>query len=189
MDRRYRSNIFALLIILAIIILAAIWAHGHHRRTATNPTAGSSQVKNTDDPRSYVSWQVPSGLVQARCPGVNGGVTYLLRGGTDTACAAAGPNPILIQMDLQDTTDCNQVKPGAGIIKHTCLSIFIDGHKTLKSQTDYDSSSGYGTDTTQQDYYFNTGKTKAVVLVRYIYSGANSYQSQFDALAQSLRTK
>jgi hypothetical protein len=85
-------------------------------------------------------------------------------------------------VDSQNTTDCAQLKPTStqGVRKHTCISLYISGHKSLKSFTDANGTSA-------ADYFINTGK--GVVKVDYAYTSSNDYQAGFDQLATSVKVK
>jgi hypothetical protein len=102
-------------------------------------------------------------------------------------CSANPSSPIKIYVDRQYITDCQQLNSPQDVRKHVCISLYIDGHKSLKASTEYPKSSTYKTDTTISDYYIDTGK--GVVKVEYTYTSNNDYQIGYDQLAMSLKVK
>jgi hypothetical protein len=173
---------------VVIIVLAAVlfgWWLGHRnsqKDVSSNSTLPPSSVSTSSSSvKSLVSYTLPDGWSEASCP-ASSNTVYIAPNGTSANCNANPSTPVKVAVDSQNITDCQQVKPTGtqGIKKHTCVSVYIGGHKTIKSFTDAN-----GTSTA--DYFINTGK--GVVKVEYVYSGSNDFQNEFDQLANSVHVK
>lgn len=183
-------------IILASVVLIVIasvigWLIGRgsvpiYNNNSSNP---SSTTKATStDVSSLVSYTLPNGWADNSCS-VSPSIIYVNPTSTYLDCNLNPSAPIKIYVDPQNITDCQQLMPSnnQGIKKHICISLYIDGHKSLKASTEYSSNSSYKIDTTISDYFINTGK--GVVDIEYIYTSANNFQAGFDQLATSVSVK
>lgn len=163
-----------------MLVIAGVigWAIGHSgnsgKTSDTSPPSSASTAAN-----SLISYALPDGWTQSTCP-ASTGVTYIIPGGASLDCTADPSAPVKITTDPQNTTDCNQLRKVEGVRKHTCISLYIDGHKSLKSFTQTSQSSAW-------DYYINTGKD--VVKLDYTYGSANNYQSGFEDLINTVKVK
>jgi hypothetical protein len=182
-----------LLLIAAIVVVWLLWWL-RKPEDITNNTTNTAQTQATRDTdstavKSLVSYTLPDGWSEDVCSKAPNNVYIIPDGGASLDCNAKPSSPVKIYMDSTDTTSCQQLTPASngGIKKHTCSSLSVGGHKTLKSLTEYSASNTYDTDTTIQDYYINTGK--GVVAVEYIYTSDNAYQTGYDQLARSVRLK
>jgi hypothetical protein len=131
--------------------------------------------------RDVVTYSLPDAMTEATCPGSDN--VYVLPVGDEAQCATNLAGPIRLALKTNGPTDCAELKPTQSVTKHTCSSLFIDGHKTLKAITEYSKTSSNNT----AAYHVNTGK--GVVSVVYTYASDQQYQQQFDELAQSIDVK
>ena len=190
-----RTKIIILVVVLVIAAGLVGWLIGHSNNstnnnqtststgTASNSSAGGGNVK------SLVSYTLPDGWSEGTCSS-SSSTFYINPNGTSLDCSANPSAPIKIYVNSQNTTDCQQLKPTTttGIKKHVCISLYIDGHKSLKASTEYaGGTSSYKTDTTISEYYVNTGN--GVVAFEYTYTSVNGYQAGFDQLATSTKVK
>lgn len=144
------------------------------------PTNASTNVK------SLVSYVLPDGWKETSCPEAVGSVYVLPNGAGSVDCNANPSSPVKMSVDPGNNTDCNQLQNVQNVKKHTCISLYINGHKTLKSSTEYLASSTYKQDTTINDYYVDTGK--GVVKLEYVFISNNQFQTGFDQLAKSVKS-
>ncbi len=153
----------------------------------TQTTINSSESTNNTgtDVAALVSFTLPDNWKQGQCEGVTG--ILVLPIGTSADCSGNPAAPIKLAVDPGNNTDCNQLQNITGVKKHTCISLYINGHKTLKSLTEYPANSSYKQDTSINTYYLDTGK--GVVKAEYTYNSDNKYQAGFDELANSLKVK
>jgi hypothetical protein len=175
------ASVMAAIIVIAGAVLVGWWI-GHHNSKNDAPSSSGSQQNTTNTTtnssiNSLVSYTLPAGWSEASCPSA-AGIIYIALNGTSSGCSA----PVKIYMDSKNSTDCQQLKPSSteGVKKHTCSSLYIDGHKSLKALTDINNTS-------TADYFVNTGK--GIVAVEYTYTNANDSQAGFDQLASSIKVK
>lgn len=188
-----RTKVIALLIVLIGIAGFMGWKLGSSRDSTNNgDTNNTSQSSPTSaagtDMKALVSYTLPNAWSENTCPS-SSNVIYIIPNGSSLNCNSNPSAPIKAYVDPRNTTDCQQLKPTSekNIKKHVCISLYIGGHKGLKSSTEYSSASSYKTDTTISDYYINTGK--GVVAIEYTYTSANNFQVGFDQLAISTKVK
>ena len=185
------------LVVLAVTLLVAVglagWVLGHSNKSTNNQSgsiAQSTSGGNTNGiaVKTLVSYTLPDAWSENTCSAVVGTV-YVVPNGATLDCTANPSAPIKIYVDPGNTTDCQQLKPAnvQNIRKHICISLYINGHKSLKASTEYNAGSSYKTDTVVSDYFVNTGK--GVVAFEYIYTSVNNYQAGFDQLATSAVVK
>ncbi len=185
-----------LVLLVAILILGAGvlgWRLGHSNTSSTSQPDNTSQPTsvnnaNTAGVRSLVSYVLPDGWKEASCTAMAGSV-YMVPAGTSNADCSANPSsPVKISVDSGNNTDCNQLQNVQNVSKHICISVYINGHKSLRAETIYNQDSSYKKPTTINAYYINT--SKGVVRVEYIHDPKdNGYQAGFDQLANSVRVK
>lgn len=196
MPRNQKRGIQVALLILILIVTAGLigWKLGksndNHPATPTtsNPTSASSSTTpaSNSDVKSLVSYSLPDGWKEGTCPD-NPGKLYIVPNGASLACSSNPAAPVKIYVDANNTTDCQQLQNVQNVKKHICKSVFINGHKSLQSSTEYPKSATYPEDTTISDYFIDTGK--GVVAVEYTFTSSNNYQLGFDQLANSIKTK
>jgi len=185
------------IIILAVVIVAAAglvgWLIGRNSSSNNGQTPSSTQTTSNStvegsNVKTLVSYTLPDGWREGTCP-TSSSTIYVSPNNTSLDCTANPSAPIKIYVDSQNTTDCQQLQPtdNKGIKKHVCISLYIDGHKSLKALTTYSSGSSYNTDTTMAYYYIST--SKGVIAMQYTYTSANDYQIGFDQLAKSAKIK
>lgn len=184
----------ALFAVLIIIVIAGFvgWRIGHSgsatkgsNNSQPSPSANTPQA-SSGDLKSLISYQLPDGWKEASCPSA-ADVIYIAPTGTDVDCNTNPSSPVKISIDQQNSKDCNDLQNVQNVKKHICISLYIDGHKTLKATTEYLASSTYQKDTTVNSYYLDTGKK--VVKLEYRFDNGNEYQADFDQLANSVHVK
>lgn len=196
-DSRYPINTRSKIVVLAITLLVAAglvgWVLGHSNKSKDGQPGSVSQSTtgggtNGIAVKSLVSYTLPDAWSEKTCSAVVGTV-YIVPNGATLDCTSNPSSPVKMFVDSGNTTDCQQLKPAntRGIKKHVCISLYINGHKSLKASTTYSTGSSYKTDTTISDYYVNTGK--GVAAVEYMYTSANDFQAGFDQLATSITVK
>ncbi len=175
------------IIILIILAGLVVWLVGRPDNKSNSTTQSQSNTSATSV-KALVSYTPPDAWSEGTCS-VASNTVYISPNGTTLDCSVNPSAPIKIYVDSQNTTDCQQLKPASitGIKKHVCISLYIDGHKSLKASTTYSSGSSYPTDTTISYYYINTGN--GVVAYQYTYTSTNSYRAGFDQLATSTKVK
>lgn len=189
-DKHYiRIHKTALVVVVLVLIAGFIgWklGHGGQQPTTTVPITASGTLpdKNMGDVAALVTYQLPDGWKQASCPG-SGSVYVVPKSDATIDCNAVSVSPITLSVDAGNHTDCNQLQNVTEVKKHICVSVFINGHKSLKASTEYLASSSYKQPTTINAYYVDTGR--GVVKVAYQYTSDNQYQSAFDQLANSIK--
>jgi type II secretory pathway pseudopilin PulG len=173
-------------LILVVALIAAVglgWWTGssNKQKPADNKqTQANSSSAPTSSVKSLVGYTLPDAWQEASCPSSD--AVYIIPNGSGGVNCSSNPSaPIKISVDSQNITDCNQLKDVQDVKKHTCLSLYINGHKSLKSLTE--STNGAAV----SDYYVNTGK--GVVKVEYTYNSTNEFQNGFDQLAKSIKVK
>jgi hypothetical protein len=181
-----------ILLLLIIAVLAGVMLGQRHGSPASqgktdSQTATDNTVTATSRPdlKALVSYTLPDGWKEGSCAGND--KVYIVPRGETLKCDG---NPILgisLAVDPQSTNDCQQLNTGQGVRKHTCKSLFIDGHKSLQSLTEYPATSQYRTNTTFSDYFIDTGK--GVAKLEYTYTTVNNYQTDFDRFANSIKVQ
>jgi hypothetical protein len=194
--RQQKSIIQIVVLILGLVIIAGLigWKLGqsNDKQTATTPTASNSTATSSTTPasnsdvKSLVSYSLPDGWKEGTCPDSQGKL-YIVPNGASLACGNNPSAPVKMYVDANNTTDCQQLQNTPNVRKHICKSVFINGHKSLQSSTEYPKSATYPEDTTISDYFIDTGK--GVVAVEYTYTSSNNYQIGFDQLANSVKPK
>lgn len=177
-----RNPIIVAIIVLGLIIIAALvgWGLGHKNNPGVVNGPPPSTTGAGTEVSSLVSYTLPDGWTENTCADAAHKV-FVIPQGTSLNCAGNPSAPIALYVDSRNTTDCQQLADVQNVRKHTCSSLYIDGHKSLKALTE--DSAG----TTTSDYYINTGK--GVVAVEYVYTSSNGYQTGFDQLATSVKVK
>lgn len=201
MEPPTKNNTNRLLVIILVAIAAAGtvgWLLGrskHDSVPATQSGSNSSNSSNTapvnnatstSNVKSLVSYTLPDAWTEGTCSNVPNTV-YIIPNGTKLDCSANPSAPIKIYIDPQNTTDCQQLNNVQGVKMHVCISLYINGRKSLKAATVFPQSSSYSADTTVADYYIDTGK--GVVKVEYTHTSDSDYQANFDQLANSIKVK
>ena len=181
-----------LVVIIGLIVLAFGAGYLLSRQNEPEPSNTTPTVtENTTNPtssgsvESAVSYTLPNGMEKAMCAGDE--AVYIVPTGDPAECNQNPPAEISLSMDTGDTNDCNQLQNVSDVKKHTCISLFINGQKTLKASTEYLASSSYGKDLTINAYYLDTGD--GVVKAEYAFEGDGRYQAEFDELVNSMKAK
>jgi hypothetical protein len=177
---------FALIIVITFAGVVG-WRLGHKNQTPastqSSPNAPSSPA-TTKDVKSLVSYSLPDAWKEGTCPN-HANKVYLVPDGATLNCDANPSAPVSLSVDPQNSTDCQQLANVQNVRKHTCISLYIDNHKSLNTTTAFTKSSGRTTDETISSYYIDTGK--GVVKVDYTYTSNNDYQNIFDQFAKGLK--
>lgn len=182
------------LLIVGLILAAGVfgWIFGHMDNPKSIQSNSSTQSSaNTDSTAgsasSLVSYDLPNGWKDASCDATSSTIYIVPNGASAPDCTNNPSSAITLSVDGAGPTDCNQLQNNQDVKKHVCISLYINGHKSLKSSTEYLPTSSYGKDTTISTYYIDTGS--GVVRVEYAYTSTNLYQAGFDQLANSVRKK
>jgi hypothetical protein len=182
--------IVTVLFLLVGAVLFGLWVGRSVNTNETGQPASSqtitSDVADADDVTKLVKYTLPDGWKQARCDG-SGSVYVIPNGVSQAECDANPVSPVKLAIDPGNNTDCNQLQNVSEVKKHICISLYINGKKTLKATTEYLASSSYGQPTTINAYYLDTGK--GVVKIEYNFTSDNKYQAGFDELANSIQVK
>lgn len=181
-------------VIAVMIIVAGVvgWRLGHSGNSSNNSPSVPKNSNQTSKPTkntavdSLISYNLPDGWSTNTCGSATDKV-FVVPNGTTLNCNANPSAPIKLYIDPQDTTDCQQLGNIQGVKKHVCISLYINGHRSLKASTTYPKSSTYATETTISDYYIDTGK--GVAVAEYTYTSNNDFQIGFDQLANGIKIK
>ncbi len=183
-----------LYIAVSIVILAGLlgWFLGRENNTpnnqqprdATQPIANNSSNAKV---KSLVNYTLPDGWQEITCAPTNNTVLILPNGVKDVNCDNNPSSQIKILIDPTNVVDCNQLQNVQNVSKHICISEYINGQKTVKAETKYNSQSAYKKDTTVHAYYIDTGK--GVIKVEYVYETNNEFMVGFEQLAKSVQVK
>ncbi|MDB5163677.1 MAG: hypothetical protein JWS12_294 [Candidatus Saccharibacteria bacterium] len=173
------------MILIAVVVIVAAgligWRLGARNTTITTASsAGSNTVPASTGVKSLISYTLPSGWTDGVCPSTGDTIFVIPSTATAPNCNTNPAAPITIATDPQSHTDCNQLNTASDVKKHTCISLYIDGHKSLKSLTQTGSS-------TMLDYFINTGK--GVVKLEHNYTGSATYQADFDQLVNNVKVR
>jgi hypothetical protein len=195
----FKKTLIALMAVLVLVGIGFAVGWFMNRSDNNNPNNNNNTSTNTSEPtptsntsgsnvKSLISYTLPDGWNESICPNSSNTI-YIIPNGSSLNCNANPSSPIKIYIDTQNTTDCQQLNPTSelNIKKHVCISLYINGQKSLKSLTEYSSDSIYKTDTTFSYYHVNTGK--GVVALEYTYTSGNNYQVGFDQLSKSVKVK
>jgi hypothetical protein len=194
MPRQQKKVIQVVVLILGLVIIAGLigWKLGRSddKQTAnqqpTNSATSSTTPASNSDVKSLVSYSLPDGWKEGTCPDAAGKL-FIVPNGALLQCSSNPVAPVKMYVDANNTTDCQQLQNVQNVRKHICKSVFINGHKSLQSSTEYPKSATYPEDTTISDYFIDTGK--GVIAVEYTYTSSNNYQLGFDQLANSVKPK
>jgi hypothetical protein len=185
---RVHKKVLTLIIVLTLIAGAGLvgWWIG---RTDPPPTSStqSSAERSTDSTEvsELVRYELPDGWEQSACEGSS--AVYISPNGTTTDCDSSPVSPIKLSLDAADTKDCNELQNVTDVKKHICISLYINGLRSLKATTEYLETSSYKKATTIYAYYVDTGK--GVVKVEYLYNSDNQFQASFDQLVNTINVK
>jgi hypothetical protein len=194
MPRQQKKVIQVVVLILGLVIIAGLigWKLGRSddKQTATlqptNSATSSTTPASNSDVKSLVSYNLPDGWKEGTCPDASGKL-FIVPNGASLQCDNNPIAPVKMYVDANNTADCQQLQNVQNVRKHICKSVFINGHKSLQSSTEYPKSATYPEDTTISDYFIDTGK--GVVAVEYTYTSSNNYQLGFDQLANSVKPR
>lgn len=189
------KNILGLVVLVVLIAFLVGWATGRKsdsEQPVTQPAGTSTPVANNNndndtDVSALVSYNLPDGWTEASCPDAQGSVFVVPQGAPEVDCSATPSAPVKISIDSANNTDCNQLQSVQNVSKHTCISEFINGKKSLKAETRFNDQSAYKQETTVRAYYIDTGK--GVVKVEYVYKDADTYAAGWEELAKSVQVK
>lgn len=186
-----RTKKVSLAIVLLVLVAGLLgWWLGQSKTSKTPEQTSQPSTTNgaadSSDVASLVTYTLPDGWREASCPGVTGSVFVIPAGGSDVNCQANPSSPVKISIDSSNSDDCNDLQNVQNVRKHICVSLFINGKKSLKAETIYNQDSPYKKETTINAYFINTGK--GVVKVEYIRGpNDNEHQTGLDQLAMSVQ--
>lgn len=179
-----------LLLIAAIIFGWAIGRYQNSRKTPTDNQTVNQSASNTSDSaniKSIVKYHLPDGWKESSCQSAPGAIFVIPSGAGEVDCSSSPSSPIKMSIDPANNTDCNQLQNVQNVSKHICISEYINGKKSLRAETHYNSQSAYRKDITILAYYINTGK--GVAKIEYSYTSHNAYQVGWEELAKSVSVK
>ncbi|MBA2279174.1 hypothetical protein H0V99_01910 [Candidatus Saccharibacteria bacterium] len=181
-----------LVVVLIIVVGLLGWWLGRSDKpsdTASNDLVPVSTASEDDAEavKSLVSYALPDGWQEESCKAAAGSVYVRPAGADDVDCNANPSSDVKISIDPESTKDCNELQSVQNVKKHVCISLYINGLRSLKATTEYLASSSYGRDTTVESYYVDTGK--GVIKAEYFYNSENRFQTSFDQLANSINVK
>lgn len=179
------------LLIVALIIPASLfgwWLGGRSNNTQTNnpvqPRASTSTPGQ--DAKSLVNYTLPDAWTETYCAPSKD--IYITPSDTAADCKMKPRAPVEISIDSANNKDCNQLQNVQNVSKHICISEYINGLRSLKSETVYNKASAYKKDMTINAYYIDTGK--GVAKVEYVHEpNDNEFQADFEQLAKSVQVK
>ncbi len=189
---KFNKSIVIIVILIVLVVVAGLFGWLLGRKKSSTSVVSSSSASNlstqsVSDVNALVSFSIPDAWKIAKRSNTPY-KQYIVPVNTSLNCSQDPSAPVKIYVDSSGATDCQQLENVQNVKKHTCISLFINGHKSLKSLTEYPKSNSYSTDTTISDYLINTGK--GVIRVEYTYSSDNNdYQMGFDQIASSIRVK
>lgn len=192
-DRNYirihRGILLAAVLILGAGVLG--WLLG---RSDNKSGANTSQATITETARNeasagevdaLVTYELPDGWSKAACEGSE--AAYITPAGEKADCGSDPAAPIKLSVDPGDTKDCNELQNVSDVKKHVCISLYINGKRSLKASTEYLATSAYNQETTIDSYYIDTGK--GVVRAEYRHGSSSELKAGFDQLVNSINTK
>lgn len=186
--RVHRGVLLAAILILGAGILG--WLLGR----SDKPEANTSRATVTETARNeasagevdaLVTYELPDGWSKAACEGSE--AAYITPAGEKAGCGSDPAAPIKLSVDPGDTKDCNELQNVSDVKKHVCISLYINGKRSLKASTEYLVTSAYNQETTIDSYYIDTGQ--GVVRAEYRYGSSSELKSGFDQLVNSINTK
>jgi hypothetical protein len=189
----------SIVFIAAAIVLAGLigwWLGSSSKNQESTPqtTAPSSNIDRTpqssdgEGVKSLISYTLPDNWKEVECLDIKGPI-FIVPAGSDSNidCAGNPVAPVRLSVDPVNTHDCNELQSQQDVKKHTCISLFINGRKSLKATTEYLDSSSFKKATTINAYYIDIGEK--VIKAEYYYNSDNNYQVGFDQLANSIKSK
>jgi hypothetical protein len=182
-------------LILFFVLLAGLagWLIGRSNggdSTNNQPASGqmntAPEVSSKVKANSLINYDLPGGWKENSCP--EKADIYIAPAGTSVNCDMEPRAPVIISMNSEGATDCNQLQNVQNVSKHVCISEYINGKKALKAETVYGPDSSYKKDTAINAYYIDTGK--GVVKLEYVHNPDDSNAlSGFEKLAKSVEAK
>ncbi len=195
-DKQYVRIKKVSLVIALLVLCAGLfgWRLGRSGSPTTTESINKPQTSTPSnnvagpDIKSLITYSLPDGWKEASCPNAVGSVFVIPAGTSGADCDANPSSPVKISIDSSNSTDCNDLQNVQNVRKHICVSVYINGKKSLKAETIYNQASSYKKETTINAYYINTGK--GVVKVEYVRDANNNeYQAGLDQLAMSVQVK
>ncbi len=181
------SGAKTLLIIFCVAAISGFvgWRIGRDQvRTRTSSSPASRMPPSPRDTAKnkvseVASYTLPSGWREYHCPSAVDTVFVRPAGVESLDCDAEPASPIQLALDANNTTDCKSLAPAGSTHRHVCISLDINGNKSLQAST--------VRDTTIDVFYVDVG-TK-VIKLSYEHGSDAVYQADFEQLAKSVRSK
>jgi hypothetical protein len=181
-------------IILLIVVVAALagaggWFAGRHSMQGQQTLEPLAQ-DSSNHVKSLVSYSLPKRWRELTCTDQKDVVYIVPVEAAAPSCGNQPDSPVKLLIDERVTTDCDQLQTIQDVKKHTCVSVYVHGHKVIKSLTEYVKDKPYDTDARITDYYLNAGQQ--VVDLKYfdnLDSSSDDFQAGFDQLALSLNVR
>jgi len=171
-----------------LILFAGVigWLLGRPNNSSDNSQAANQETapSSNSDIKSLVTYKVPSGWEETSCSSGAAQFVLLAPSGTVADCNSESSDRVVISVDAANNRDCNQLQSVQNVSKHICISEYINGQKSLKAETVYNTQSAYKKNTTINAYYIDTGK--AVIKFEYVHDpNSSEYLLDFERLAKS----
>lgn len=185
---RVNKKVLGLVLLVLMAGILGWWLGRSDTPTTTPANNTQSTIENSDSKAAVnelVTYVLPDGWKEVSCAG--NGAVFVAPNGTNANCDASPVTPVKLSVDAGNNKDCNQLQNISDVKKHVCISLYINGHESLKASTEYLASSSYKQATSINAYYIDTGK--GVVKVEYIFNTNDQFQAGFDQLASSVNTK
>lgn len=191
-DRSYIRIHKGILLAGALILAAGAlgWLLGRSDKPDTNTSPATTaktarKEVSAGKADSLISYALPDGWTKSSCEGSE--VTYITPAGEEADCGSDPAAPVKLSVDPGDTEDCNELQNVSDVKKHICISLYINGLRSLKASTEYLASSAFKQDTTIDAYYIDTGK--GVIKAEYRHDGDNALRIGFEQLVNSISRK
>lgn len=155
---------------------------GIDQSSQTTKQVADSPTSKVDD---LITYTLPDGWQKQVCE--NSDAIYIIPSRSSANCDNNPIAPVKLSVDSGNKTDCNQLQNQTEVKKHTCISLFINGRKTLKASTEFLANSSYMQEMKVESYYFDTGS--GIIKAEYFHTSSNEYQTSFDELANSINVK
>lgn len=193
-DRNYirvhRGVLLAVVLILAAGILGWWLGRSNNKQEASTSSSATISEANRSETSAgevdeLISYRLPDGWKKSSCEGSES--TYIAPANDAVDCNSDPAAPLRLSVDSGNTKDCNQLQNVSDVKKHVCISLYINGLRSLKASTEYLASSAYKQETTIDAYYIDTGK--GVIKAQYRHGLSSELRAGFDELVNSINSK
>ncbi len=186
-------GIISLIVLLALAIGFIVGSNNDDNGSLSTPAAEVETATDVAGPatdadiKALVSYALPDGWAESTCPSSSGSVNFRPNSAPEVDCSNNPELSISLSESSENITECSQIQDVQEVRKHICKSLFINDLRSLVAETEYLASSTYGRETSVKTYYFDYGS--GIVKALYASADGSSYQSGFDELVNSIRSK